>query len=854
VLSPGHRLGPYEILARIGGGGMGEVYRARDPRLGRDVAVKVLRASLALTAERVQQLGREARAAGSLNHPNIVTVFDVATDGDVPYVVTELLEGESLRERLAGGALPFRKAVEYGIQIAEALGAAHEKGIVHRDVKPENAFVTREGRVKLLDFGLAKLRESEPAAGPEDETTEDRTSGVRGTAGYMSPEQVTGSPIDPRTDIFSLGAVLFEMFTGVQPFQRPSRVERMTAVLRDEPPDPLELNPAMHPAAVVALRRCLEKGREQRFQSARDLAFHLRQLQEGVGDRGGARSPAGRLLRRLAVPLLAVLALALAVLLVRANLAAPRLPAFERISFGRGRVGGARFATDSGDVIYSMARDGGLSRVFKVDSEGTETVERFAAGTEVLAIDRGGYLISLEHHPTKGERAGGRLASTGGGSEPRTLSLSALVEAADWGPRDEAQGGKERQELVAAAFTTGLSGDSWLEYPLGREIYRLHRGSIASPRFSRDGRRIAFIEDPGGLGLGGRVAVFDRDTGRTTQLTDEWTNARGLAWSADGREVWFAAGERYGNRALRAVDLKGHERVVHEAPASLTLWDVAPDGRVLFAREEERKAIFGVVGADETPRDLSFQDRSGVADLSGDGQKILFADRGGVYLRTPPAAPTLLGLSGGFADAIAPSGARVLATSQDRTRLMIVSVDDSRTQVLPAHGITTYDGAFWFPDGMRVVFNGWEGGRTVRAYEQDLEGGAPRTLTPEGVKAMAVSPDGRWLAVTGTGSVSVLDLADASLHPIRSSRDGDRPVAWSPDGRWLWVFRRGIMPASVFRLSVRGEAREPWKTLAPPDPAGVYALSEFHVTPSGERYVYSYLRVLSELYVARGLR
>jgi Tol biopolymer transport system component len=854
VLSPGHRLGPYEILARIGGGGMGEVYRARDPRLGRDVALKVLRASLALTAERVQALGREARAAGSLNHPNIVTVYDVATDGDVPYVVTELLEGESLRERLTGGALPFRKAVEYGIQIAEALGAAHEKGIVHRDVKPENAFVTREGRVKLLDFGLAKLRESEPPAGPDDVTTEDRTSGVRGTAGYMSPEQVTGAAIDPRTDIFSLGAVLFEMFTGVQPFQRPSRVERMTAVLRDEPPDLGELAPALSPSAVVAVRRCLEKGREARFQSARDLAFHLRQVQDGAGERGQPSSPAGRLIQRWSVPLLALLVTVTAALLIRSALTPPQLTTFERLSFGRGRVGGARFATDSGDVIYSMARDGGLSRVFKVDSEGTESAERFPPGTEVLAIDRGGYLLSIDHRPTKGERSGGTLASTGGGSEPRRLMPNLRVEGADWGPRDEAQGGRERQELVAAAFTNGVSGDSWLEYPLGRELYRPKRGGVASPRFSRDGRRIAFLEDPGGLGLGGRVCVYDRDAGQAAPLTQEWTNARGLAWSPDGSEIWFAAGDRYGNRALRAVDLRGRERVLHEAPASLTLWDVAPDGRVLFAREEERKAVFGAVGDDDTPRDLSWQDRSGVADLSADGRRILFADRGGVYLRTPPGPPTLLGLSGGFADAIAPSGDRVLATSQDRTRLMIVSVDDSRTQELPAHGITTYDGALWFPDGRRVVFNGWEEGRTVRAFEQDLAGGPPRALTPEGVKAMAVSWDGQHLAVTGTGGVALMDLARGTLRPVAGSQDGDRPVAWSADDRFLWVFRRGTMPASVFRLAVDGTARLPWKTLVPPDPAGVYALSEFHVTPSGDRYVYSYLRVLSELYVARGVR
>ena len=278
-LSTGFRLGPYEILSPLGAGGMGEVYRARDSRLGRDVAVKVLPAEFSADEERLRRFEQESRAAGTLNHPNILTIFDVGEHDRSPYVVSELLEGETLRQRLAGAALPQRKAVDYALQIARGLAAAHEMGIVHRDLKPENLFVTRDGRVKILDFGLAKL--VTPRLGQALETNAPTTpvfteaGRILGTTGYMSPEQVRGQPADHRSDIFSFGSVLYEMLTGQRAFIRDTGVETMSAILKEDPPF-LSSSPSVLPPGIDrVVRRCLEKNREERFQSSSDLAFAL---------------------------------------------------------------------------------------------------------------------------------------------------------------------------------------------------------------------------------------------------------------------------------------------------------------------------------------------------------------------------------------------------------------------------------------------------------------------------------------------------------------------------------------------------------------------------------------------------
>jgi len=318
ALTPGTKLGPYEILAPLGAGGMGEVYRARDTRLGRDVALKILPESFAREADRLRRFEQEARAVAALNHPNILGVFDIGQNNGnqqsgSPFLVSELLEGESLRAVLDRGALPQRKTIEYGVQIAHGLAAAHEKGIVHRDLKPENVFITKDGRIKILDFGLAKFAQN---LSPEPDgvtlTSSHTAAGVvMGTASYMAPEQVRGEAADPRTDIFSFGAVLYEMLSGVRAFRRDTPAETMTAVLKDDPPELSGSARLVSPTLERIVRRCLEKNPEQRFQSARDLSFALSAL-SGTETSGVARAVAAP--RRL--PLLTWLFVALALVAV----------------------------------------------------------------------------------------------------------------------------------------------------------------------------------------------------------------------------------------------------------------------------------------------------------------------------------------------------------------------------------------------------------------------------------------------------------------------------------------------------------------------------------------------------------
>jgi TolB-like protein/Tfp pilus assembly protein PilF len=315
TLSAGSRLGPHEIVAPLGAGGMGEVYRAKDSRLGREVAIKVLPTAFAADPERLRRFELEARSASALNHPNIVTVHDVGEHEGTPYVVLELLEGQTLRERLAAGALGARKAAEYAVQIAHGLAAAHEKGIVHRDLKPDNVFITRDGRVKILDFGLAKTGHETTGASATNAPTEVGTEPgvVMGTVGYMSPEQVRGQPADQRSDLFAFGAMLYEMLTGKRAFAGDSAVETMNAILNAEPPEPSRSQAEVTPALDRIVRRCLEKSPAERFQSARDLAFALGEA-SSVASASAVRPPAAGRKRRLGLTLLAALLLLLAAL------------------------------------------------------------------------------------------------------------------------------------------------------------------------------------------------------------------------------------------------------------------------------------------------------------------------------------------------------------------------------------------------------------------------------------------------------------------------------------------------------------------------------------------------------------
>ena len=276
TLAPGTKLGPYEIGAPLGAGGMGEVYRARDTRLDRTVAVKILPEAFARDSDRLQRFEHEARILSTLNHPNLLAIYDVGAQDGIHYLVSEFLEGQTLRERMSSTVLPQRKVTEYALQIANGLAAAHDKGIVHRDLKPENVFVTHEERVKILDFGLAKqARPSDLAAETAAMTGPNPTAAgmVLGTVGYMSPEQVKGQPADHRSDIFSFGAILYEMISGKRAFKGESGVETMSAILKEDPPELTESGLHISPGLERIVRRCLEKSPPQRFQSAKDLAF-----------------------------------------------------------------------------------------------------------------------------------------------------------------------------------------------------------------------------------------------------------------------------------------------------------------------------------------------------------------------------------------------------------------------------------------------------------------------------------------------------------------------------------------------------------------------------------------------------
>jgi len=319
TLAPGARLGPYEILSPLGAGGMGEVYRARDPRLGREVAIKVLPAAFSSDPDRLRRFEQEAKAAGSLNHPNITAVYDVGSVDGAPYVVSELLEGETLRSILAGRKLSTRKAIDYAVQIAHGLAAAHEKGIVHRDLKPENLFVTKDGRVKILDFGLAKLTREEIPSGPATQvptqTALTEPGVVMGTVGYISPEQVRGSLADARSDIFSFGAILYEMLSGNRAFQGGSTADTISAILKEDPLDLTIANPSISAGLGRIVRHCLEKSPEERFQSAQDLGFDL-SVAAGESPRPDASSPRRTVLLSAGAVLAALLVL-VAVLLWR---------------------------------------------------------------------------------------------------------------------------------------------------------------------------------------------------------------------------------------------------------------------------------------------------------------------------------------------------------------------------------------------------------------------------------------------------------------------------------------------------------------------------------------------------------
>src|SRR5579872_7161061 len=564
ALAAGTKLGPYEIIAPVGAGGMGEVYRARDSRLGRDVAIKILPQSLVHDADRLRRFEQEARSVAALNHPNILAVHDIGTLDETPYMVCELLEGETLRERLQGAALSPKRATDVAIQIAHGLAAAHEKGIVHRDLKPENIFLTRDGRIKILDFGLAKLTQPDAApsqslAATADSHTDPGT--VLGTLGYMSPEQVRGQTADARSDIFSFGAILYEMLSGKRAFHGATSADTISAILREDPPDLVETNRSVSPALERIVRHCLEKNPEQRFHSARDIAFDLESLSATSGSTAAAPQAADRRRMRMALGATAIaIAIALAFFAgdwMILNSAGNGSPEIQQLTFRRGTVSNARFAPDGETEVYSAAWEGQPQEIFTTSEESPESRSLDLKDAQLLAVSSSGQMAIKIHPRNMGFPTPGTLAVLPlGGGAPRELLDN--VDAADWSPDGK---------LAVIQFASGRFS---VQYPIGKVLFTSPLW-ISHLRVSPDGNYLAFENHPFG-GDEGIVMVLD-SAGKARELSKGWITLQGLAWSKDGREIWFTGTRTGANRALYAVSLAGKERLVQRVPGVMTLLD-----------------------------------------------------------------------------------------------------------------------------------------------------------------------------------------------------------------------------------------------------------------------------------------
>ncbi len=842
-LAPSTRLGPYEIVSMLGAGGMGEVYRARDTRLRRDVAVKILPADLMHDPGRRQRFEHEARAAGSLNHPHLVSVFDVGEEQGLLYLVSELVDGESLRSLMKNGVPPLRQILEIGAQVADGLAAAHAGGIVHRDLKPENIMLTRDGRAKILDFGLARQIANK-------DVTQTESGVVMGTAGYMSPEQVRGGNVDHRSDIFALGSVLYEMATGKRAFQRDNSVATMHAILSDDPP-PMTGSKAP-PALQRIVQHCLEKNPERRFQSARDLAFQLEAMtvlstesiapivEEPVKSRRPLWIGAGIAL---------LLALLAGAFFAGRQTGKRPVPSIRQITFRRGNIESARFGPDGQTIVYGAAWDGKGPQLYtaRTDSNASRRLE--LQNALLCAISSTGEMAILIGHRNSFQGYTGTLARVPlAGGMPRELVENA--QAAAWTP-----------DGAGLAVVRAVNGASRLEFPIGTPLYQSH-GWISAPAFSPSGDVIAFLDHPTPGDDAGTVAIVDR-AGKKTTLSSYYESSSGVAWAPNG-EIWFTASEPGAglSRSLMAVSRSGAHRILSRMAGTMDLQDIARDGRVLMAHGRSGSGIFGRTSGDVSEREMTWLDNPIDADLSADGKTLLIAEaaagegqRYGVYLRSTDGKDAVR-LGDGYANALSPDGRYVSTILYGSPKqLILMPTGAGATITLPRGPIDSYVYSNWTHDGRRVVFTGTESGQGLRGYVQDVTGGPPRAFAQDLVPELSlpVSPDDRWVARhTAGGGIRLFGVDGKETRDVAGGAPGEGIVQFTADGKSLFVTNHFASHARIFKLEIATGKRELWKDLTPADPAGVVLIQSIRITPDERAYIYGCFRVLSNLYVMTG--
>ncbi len=863
ALTSGTKLGPYDIQSAIGAGGMGEVYRARDTRLGRDVAVKVLPASFSADHDRLQRFSQEARAAAALNHPNILSIFDIGEERGAPYVVSELLEGETLRERLRNGPVSIRKAIEYALQVARGLAAAHEKGIVHRDLKPENLFITNDNRVKILDFGLAKLTRPDTSEDSADAPTmhaATQAGMVMGTVGYMSPEQVRGKSADQRSDIFSFGAILYEMISGKRAFHGESAADTMSAILKEETPELSETARNVPPGLERIVRHCLEKNPSQRFHSAGDLAFDLEALTEisATGAKSGAQAAVqrtdaeGSRRRYLTTGVATLLGVALVGLgwwLGRGTGAVP--PAeYQQITFRTGSIGNARFTPDGG-IVYSASWESSDPQLYLARTDDSGSRELGLKNAELLSISKNGELaVRLNTLFLGGYARSGTLARLPlSGGAPREVLTN--VQDADW-----AQDG----ENMAVVRYVPENSHWRLEYPVGKVLFDSINW-ISHPKIAPDGKRVAFSdhENPGGDDEGS-VAFIDTD-GREKKLSSGWSSVEGIIWSPAGNEIWFTASNSGSAENLRGVSLSGKLRTIANVPGGIWLQDMR-NGVALMATHQQRIGIRGTPGAGKEERELGWLGWSLLRDISRDGSKILFeeeADGGGpnytVFLRDTDGSPPIR-IGTGVGAAISSDNKWVITKPLKEGALSLVPTGAGEARQL-THDNISYGRVRYLPDGKQLIATGIEPGHGARDYLIDLSNGNSKPITPEGVYGVQLSPDGRSVAVIDPdGTFGIWPLDGSGLRRVPGLDSKYDLSGWSPDGTSLYVLssQGRLGPAKIYRVNIATGKMDFWKTFGGELASRSAGVSGPEFSQDGNAYAYVYDQTLSEAYVVKGLK
>jgi len=857
-LTPGSKLGPYEIVSLIGAGGMGEVYRARDSRLKRDVAIKVLPRALSLDADRLRRFEQEALATAALNHPNILAVFDIGASDGAPYVVSELLEGETLRDRLRSGPMPVRKALDYALQIARGLGAAHEKGIVHRDLKPENLFLTKDGRLKILDFGLAKLTQRDGGGETSMATVTHATEAgvVMGTAGYMSPEQVRGGTLDARSDIFSFGAILYEKLTGKRAFHGETAADTMSAILKEDPPELSETNRNVSPALERIVQHCLEKNPESRFHSASDIAFDLEHISGTSAATGKQTAVVGAAPgRKLWMVLAAGLAIAVLMLgigwLLGKGKGTASMAEYQQITFRTGSIGNARFTPD-GSIVYSAAWEGGERELYMSRTDDPGSRQLGIKSADLLSISRGGEMaILLRIIGHGGYARSGTLARVplSGGTPHEVLDN---VQDAEWSANGE--------NLAIVRFVP--ENAHWhLEYPIGKVLLD-SIGWLSHPKISPDGKWIAFAdhETPGGDDHGS-VAVIGADGKQPEKrLSSGWSTVQGILWSPAGDEVWFTSTSRGSAANPRGVTLSGKLRTLANVPGGMWLEDMR-EGTVLTVANHQRVGIRAMAPGAKEERELGWFGWSELAGISRDGKKILFEEEGDgggpnytVFLRDTDGSPPA---KIGEGRALALSGDARLAITEPALggQLMLVPTGAGESKQL-THDSVSYSDASFLADGKHVLASGIEAGHGARDYLIDLSSGDSKPVTPEGTEGTEISPDGASVAVQGPdGKLGVWPMDGGGFHPIPEIDSSYAVVGWTPDSGSVYVVKRGRGTVrSVLRANIQTGKMEPWKSIGEGAGAGVSSSARLHVSADGSAYAYNYSSTLSEAYVVTGLR